>query len=614
MTPFLPLLLLLFLSATSATDDIHFRLYRFGDEHERMTILAHAGHPERLLPLTLSFTVPVAFHSDALWTESATQGDLPGLYAAIFLLANDPIRFELSSTNLPQGLMALPTLQLESLGSEHFWSVNVTSDPSSQLGIRPSGKSRGFFMLGSGSAVWLKSRYAKIGRSELTLSDTLPKQGPATVLPCNGRDSAGRCILTSKSYTLRYHLVSGKTETETIAGRVLIDLDSYATTLPMNASGRLRHGSMHTSDLGAVVYMDWGIAKTNFPLARASDVLPTALQDEAGPAYVVDGGASQDLVLGRELLTRLFSEMTYDSSEAVWIMTSADTSATYTEGVRWTLAILLVVQAFLVGRQLLSPTHLMLTHVLTPTLQWRSVSRLKDGSVHVLPVYYSVGLVVVAVLQLILGQIFVGTGFGVDPLRAGMLTVFGWWNLGLACGFFALLLASWTLMMKRDYHWSFEFFQNIAYVNLGLNGLMAALLPRAVQGQVELILLGALIVLQIFLLSYVILSALVMLIVRRHMVTSKSDPRKDIYEYTNLLWYLVLVGAIILYILLAYAGTVYVLDETVREFNTQHDDAANWLYATIVLGVTFIGSGFLVLAESHNCFDTKILSDKKKQG
>ncbi len=590
---------------------VRFRLRRFGDDHERMTVLAKAGHPERELPLTLTFTVPSAFHSEALWSESATQGDLPGLYAAIYVFADDrALQRELGvSSYVSDDLLSAPTLRLESLGEEHFWIANTTRDPVGQLGVAPSSKSRGFFMLGPGSAVWLKARYAQIERQELILTNTLKKQQlqHRITLACAARDEKGRCVLAPEGYTVRTHTRSGVVTNLASAGRLILDLDAYATILPGTLAGSLRRAVRHPNDAEAVHWIEWIVPSSSSQpllLARAKELQSSVLQQDetAGAAFVsVAGGHGTDLILGRELLTRLFSELTYDSSDAVWYALAADTSETYSETVRWVMTILLIAQAFLVARHLLNPHELSLTHVLKINLKLaRASSNKKNKHLYVLPVYYSMAVVVVAALQVILGLVYLGTGSGVDPQRAAALLIFAHWNLGIASGFAALLLLSWVLLYLYEPTYSLEYLIGTAYVTLGICGLMACLLPRAAQGLLELALLCALVFLLLFLLSYHFFGTLVVLIVRLHLPMA---PRSvTLYRWLNGTWFLALVTSCAGFVLLAYVAGTDVVVETVRAFNTQQSDAKNTIYSIAALMIMFIIGGFLSGSELRDCF------------
>jgi hypothetical protein len=555
------LLLALFVVACSAETLVRFRLRRFAEDDDRFTIQSYAGRPERAFPLTLSFSVPRAFYSAALWDESATQGDLPGLYAAVYLSSADPIRRELAERPGMIGanaLVALPRLRLQSLGTSHTWPVNATvAQPALELHAAYS--NRGLFLLGPGSAVWLKARFARLSATELQLRDSINLAG-YRALPCQYRDARGRCVLQQDAYVLHLEANSGHVRTVHVkapGSRVILDLDSYDTILPSAVAARLRKSSTQRN---ATARVDWAPLDggPSWLLARASDLTPAALQSggTSRAAYAV-AESGDDLVIGRALALRLFAEMVYDSSTATWYVLAADVSERYSAGVRWVLALSLILQALLMARQLLSPDQITFGNVLESLYAPKAPAT----EPHVLHWGYSCALVATAVVQLALGQVYLGAGADTDLVRVAALRDLGI-TVSVAAGCFVALHVALLVVMKvkATYTWSFEFIASATYVQTGLCGLGAALLPRAAQGTAEIVLLAAILALLLFLTSYYFLAA-GHVIVRRFL--ARRPKSHSLFTQTTLVWASFAAVQFAFVVAFVFAGAEFVFAETV---------------------------------------------------
>lgn len=517
---------------------VRLRLHRFAEDEDRLTVRSYAGHPEHLLALTVAFAVPRAFHSDALWNESATQGDLPGLYAGVYLSNADPLGRELTPGNGPGGtLLSLPRLRMQSLGTAHTWAVNMT------LAQPAAFSTRGLFLLGPGSAVWLKARYARVTRTELQLRDSLSDLPSSDYrpLPCQWRDPQGRCVLQQDAYALRVedratghaHIV----HVNASGTRVILDLDSYTTHLPRSVAARLREDAKAKPSARRV---DWIAPGTNtaWLLARASDLTSSALQTAAlgeRPRYAVsESSEHDDIIIGRQVALRQFSEMIYDSSEATWYVRAADVSETYTVTVRWVIAIALAVQALLVGRQMLNPDKLSIPHVYAWLYESGRWQRSKERPRHLQHWAYSLAVVTVACVQLILGLVYIGKGVDVDLPRVPALRATGI-TLTVAATLFAVvhLVLVVFVHLRGQYTLSLEFAASATYSLVGLSGLAASLLPRASQATCEMILLALLLALIVF---FMLLHALVSVVVipRRLLFTATAGDRAHFQQQTFL--------------------------------------------------------------------------------
>lgn len=586
------LLICLLVGACFAETFVRLRLKHTDEDEERLTIQAYAGHPQRMLALTVAFAVPRNLHSEALWNETATQGDLPGLYAAVYISSADPLSRELVESE-GTTVMMLPRLRLQSLGTKHSWNVNALfQQPALELHVPYS--NRGLFLLGPGSATWLKARYARIMRNELQLRDTIDLTGYHP-LPCQWRDEKGRCVLEQGGFRLRLEDKTGAVRFEKVeesGNRVILDLDSYTTQLPEAVSSRLL-GKKPTSQR-----IDWAPPNggPSWLLARASDLTPSALQSssERRVAYATSK-YEDDLVIGRRLALRLFSEMIYDSSEATWYVRAADTTERYNLSVRWVIAISLVLQALFVGRQLLHPGQVGVTNLLDSL--YAGVPRASETRPHILHWAYSIAVVVTACVQLVLGQVYLGAGADVDFVRIPALRGTG---IALSVMGAALTLVHFALLivMKRErerHTLNVEFIAGATYTLVGLCGLSAALLPRASQGTRELVLLAALLALLVF---YIIFHVMVSvhIIPRRFLYTaSKGNP--VLFQQQTLLWVVSSLLFTALGLALVFSGGDFVFAESVAIMTIKSSAATAVLLAQSLLLAVVITCVWVVQLE-----------------
>lgn len=621
------LVLVVLVTAVSAarrptTTDIRFRVRRYADESNHMTILPSAGHPARAFPLTVAFSVPQSFHSEGLWNESATQGDLPGLYAAVYVASADPMRRELVSHArlglAPSALLSQPTLRLHSLGHAHSWAVNASNySPAAEVGVAYSqAVSRGFFLLGPGSAAWTKARFALVSHSELRLVDKAPPS-LATLVPlvCKWRDARGRCVLDQGSIVLRYHLADERTRDEALtqhAPRLILDMDTFSTVLPRTVAARLLRGVHDTVAYNRTLRVEW----RGLHLASADDVLPGAAESASGrPIHVVSADeTTNDIVLGSAAALALFSEMVYDSSTATWYVCPSDPSNEEPEAARVAIAILLILQAFAMARQLLNPRQITTREVLE-SLSGRPVTRAAFNArdAHVLHWAYSGILLVLALVQIILGQVYLPRGACTGSFHADAIAAFGLVN-AVAAGFSAVIHV--TVMSQMQFGWprtwSYEYIAGATYINVGLAGIMGSLLPQAVKGFTAFLLLAVLIMLQLFLLIYACLGSLVVFIRRAMRWTSRLRGVSRLSRATDIFWltlclgYATFVGASI------GTGADIVLLETIAVLNTELDPILARPMAYAILAILAIASTFIVFVEVQD-IDTRLLEEEAKK-
>jgi hypothetical protein len=598
--------LLLLVGVCSAETFLRLRLYRLAEDEDRFTVQAYAGHPEHLLALTVAFAVPRAFHSEALWNESATQGDLPGLYAGLYMSSTDPLARELMPNTGPEGtLLALPRLRMQSLGTAHTWAVNNTL---SQLAVelRVSSATRGLLLLGPGSAAWLKARYARFTRNELQLRDSVDLTSGYHALPCRWRDAQGRCVLQQDTYALRVEdRRSGRTHVVNVSApgrRVILDLDSYTTRLPRNdVAGRLRGDDKGGPSARRIDWIAPGGDSVTWLLARDSDLTPHALQssdvDQRWPRYAVSEGAEHDdIVIGRQLALRQFAEMVYDSDEATWYVRAADVSETYTLAVRWVIALSLVLQSLLVGRQLLNPDKVQVAHVYT----WLYAGGRPAGASHLLHWVYSLALVVTSGVQLILGLLFVGRGADVDLVRLPALRATGT-TLSVAASLFALMhmvLVGLMTWRRAQHTLSLEFAASTTYILLGLCGLAGALLPRASQGTCEMLLLSTLLAVLAFLMVFYGTVSFVV-VPRRLLFTAKRGNRAQFQQQT-LLWIAMAIILTTLALALVFTGGELVFVESVALMSVKSSAQTAVLLAQSLLLLVVVAGVGVVLAETFS--------------
>ncbi len=611
---------------TCASTDIRFRVRRFADESNRLTILPSAGHPARAFPLTVAFTVPLSFSSEGLWNESMTQGDLPGLYSAIYIASADPVRKELASharLGLSSSmLLGLPTLRLRSLGHSHEWAINATNySPVTEVGVvyNPA-VSRGLFLLGPGSAVWTKARYAAISHAELRLTDKPPSSLHKFVpLPCVWRDARGRCILDQGAITLRYHLANEHIHDEALTAhspRVVLDMDTFSTVLPRDVAARLRRGASDTLAQNRTLRVEW-VSRHHgggpvLHLASATDVLSSALQTATGrPMHVVSSDENtNDIVLGSAAALQLFSEMVYDSSTATWYVCPTDPVDVEPEAARMVIAALLVLQAFAMARQLLNPRQITTREVLE-SLSGRAVKL--RALKHVLHWAYSVVLVVIALVQIILGHVYLPRGACTGSFHADAIATFGIVN-AVAAGFSLIIHA--TVMSQMHFGWprtwSYEYIAGATYTNIGLAGIVGSILPAAVKGFTAFVLLATLIVLQLFLLTYSALGSLVIFLRRVMRWSSRVHGVSRLSQTTDVLWLLLCLGYIAFAGATIGTGADIILLETIAVLNTELDPVLARPMAYSVLAIVAIASTFIVFVEVQD-IDTRLLEEREKK-
>lgn len=581
------LLLLLWFVAPIEATHARFRLRRASEDSERMSIEAYAGHPERSIGLTLTFATPATFHSPDLWQESATQGDLPGLHAAIYMSSDDPLAQELVAGNGPSGtLLALPRMRLVSLGTRHTWAVNTSfRQPAAEVRVPYS--NRGLFLLGPSSALWLKTRYARLTQNELLLTDTLPQLHDArrrtdyVRLPCVGRDAYSRCVLalnnaTSAALRLRSAKHGTNVEPRTLPGpsRIVLDLDSPTTLLPSSLASRL----LGSSAASASMVLEWLVpdAAGAWPLAHADDLSSSALQDSRTrhAAYaVVATGDADVLVIGRPLAMRLFGEMVYDSGEAAWYVRAADTSDTYNEPVvRWVLAVSLVAMALLLGRQLLHPAQVELANLLESL--YVGTQRLSPLGARALHWLNAVLICGTAIVQCILGLVYLDRGAGVIADRVPVLRAVG---IVLAAAVAVLVVAVGWLMVavRRDrgmYTPTVMYFVGVFYTIICVCGLALAVLPRAARGTPEIVLLATLLGLLVFFVVHVIMTGLH--VIPRRLLYRATRGNQINFRRHTVLWLAALTCAAAFLFALLLAGIETVAIEGVSALAVLSSDTA----------------------------------------
>jgi hypothetical protein len=594
-------LFVLLVSACVAETFVRFRLHRFEEDEDRFTVQAYTGHPEHLLALTVAFAVPRTFHSEALWNESAMQGDLPGLYAGLYLSSGDVLARELSPGTGPEGtLLSLPHLRMQSLGTAHTWAVNNTLlQPAAELRVAFS--TRGLLLLGPGSAAWLKARYARLTRTELQLRDAIDLSG-YHALPCHWRDTLGRCVLQQDGYTLRVEdHRSGRARIVNVSApgrRVILDLDSYTTRLPRNdVAGRLRGDDKGRPSARRIDWIAPGGSSVAWLLARDSDLVPHALQsnnvNQRKPRYAVSESTDHDdIVIGRQLALRQFAEMVYDSSEATWYVRAADVSEAYTLTVRWVIAISLALQALLIGRQLLNPDKVRVSHVYT----WFYSSGRRVGEPHLLHWGYSLALVATAGVQLILGLVYAGKGADVDLVRLPTLRATGI-TLIVAGALFALVhvvLVGLMTWRRTPHTLSLEFVASATYVLLALCGLAGALLPRASQGTCEMVLLSTLLAVLVFLVVFYGTVSFVV-IPRRLLFAARSGNRAHFQQQT-LLWIAMAIILTALALAFVFTGGELVFVDSVALMSVKSSAKSSALLAQgLLLLIVVVGVGIVFI-------------------
>jgi hypothetical protein len=418
-----------------------------------------------------------------------------------------------------------------------------------------------------------------------------------SALPCQWRDPRGRCVLQQDAYELRLHDKSDHVRTLKVAApgrRVILDLDSYTTQLPRNVSSRLRSepGKSPSS-----LRIDW-IPTSSGPgwlLARASDLTSQALQSgsEKKATYAVSATDDDDLIIGRQLALRLFAEMVYDSAEATWYVRAANVSESYSLTVRWVLAISLVLQALLIGRQLLNPNQVKFAHVLESLYSRRR----RAEEPHILHWGYSMAVILTACVQLVLGQVYVGQGTDVDLVRISALRAVGI-TLSVAGACFALThLVLMGIMKQRVlYTLSLEFVASATYILIGLCGLCAALLPRAAQGSTEIVLFATLLVLLIFFMTNCALVGAQ--VVPRRLLYKANQGDRVLFQQQTLLWIALSVVLIGLALALVFTGGDLVFAESVALFSAKVSPATAALLAQCLLLVIILVGVFVVLVET----------------
>lgn len=480
------------LVAASVERSLTFGVRQIHNEDGRLSLVLYTGHPSRAVTLNIKWSLPGETAGDPApaWLSGqarpARLTDLPGRYPALHLTRGDPLgqtAIRMSggggTAGLPLSPAEYPRLRIQSRGQYMWIPVNVSSTPDYSTA---GSHHRGAFYIGPGSFLYTQWRYAALGKSVLSLSNDAPpppSRGPRTRLPCSHFDASNRCVLTHVENALS--LQDGRGDVTPLALfpswkhatiHVVWDTESSYSVLPSGLYAALRHGSAPGSGPRWHALQWMGRA-----LARPQDVgdggnhaftgTTTTMSNDAGTAALVSGpefvvSPSENVTLeafpntyiiklGRRTLNRLFGEMVYDSSEAAFYVIFSEEQPL---AVKWVLAVLAGVQAFLVARFLVSPYNLSLTTNLALTLRarmpvddltysslternarrdhvralWQTQNR--NEVVDMLFCTLSTGI---ALAGLILGYLYTGTGAGMDTDLATLLQTYSVFGLALGC-------------------------------------------------------------------------------------------------------------------------------------------------------------------------------------
>jgi hypothetical protein len=378
MVTSLPVLLLLLLGTTiEARRELSFGVRQMANEDSRLSALLYAGHPQRAVPLAIKWSLLAGTSSVVLDAthRAANQTDLPGRIPAIHLPGDDAIarglarqhhlQFSSLGNNLVDDRLDMTRLEIDTLGQRRWLSVNAMANAEyAKVGTHH----RGALYIGPGSVLFTQWRYATLGKSRLTLTDTFSPHPRAHFLPCMALDVANRCILDPFHSALT--LVDTQGDAFVLGGlpdwkgkkvHVVLDWESSASVLPTTLSHNLVARShwaelqwlglrlARSSDLGGGhVFSSSGTSESGDALLLGPEFVVSAAEN----ATLAANGGSIIVKLGRRTLTRLFGSVTYDSSVAGFYVVGTQPLP---EAVEITLAILVTLQACLVASFLVSP-------------------------------------------------------------------------------------------------------------------------------------------------------------------------------------------------------------------------------------------------------------------
>jgi hypothetical protein len=426
------------------------------NDDDREQIVAYAGHPSRARSFTLLFAVPKST-GIRMNGYNATDIDLPGQFAALYLNPNDPLSMPYtnmmtSTDESSSSVINLPEIQLKTHNTLISFSLNITS-MLMDLPVQGS-LTQGALYVGPGSSIYSRWRYADYTRRHFTLSQTRTVRKNEKQLQCETFDQHNRCVLSVAPGSVVRVYSDGRNEAILEITRVVLDFTSSASAMPPQLYGALRK-SQETTEFTVNNVMEYGWNGHLF--ATYKDV-----SSGGGSSMGMYGGATDDrgialtttpkfvvtentdsLVLGRHTLTQLFRTWTYDSSTASFTVVFNDQELS--EVIRATLALTSLLQALLLANYVMSPFNLSIRNVmLTPVPQRRTIFETSTSIV----IREAMALIL-ATIQAIVGLLYVGDGFGVDYDLAYWLYTFDAVALGIILWQFVMWIFFVALTWKR---------------------------------------------------------------------------------------------------------------------------------------------------------------------